>query len=120
LLSNAIKYSSVGSEVCLGIYRDAAEIIFQIQDRGIGIPEADQAHLFEPFHRAQNAVKMQGTGLGLSVAKANVELHGGVITFDSQEGVGTTFTVRLPVNCQNQPDDNYALRLFHDKEDPHH
>jgi len=100
LLSNAIKYSPAGSEICFGVCREADNIIFQVRDQGIGIPIPDQAHIFEPFHRARNVAKIQGTGLGLSVVKANVEMHGGTIAFDSLENVGTTFTVRLPVTSQ--------------------
>jgi len=100
LLSNAIKYSPASSGICFGVHRENDDIIFQVQDQGIGIPKADQAHVFEPFHRARNVAKIQGTGLGLSVVKANVDMHGGSIAFDSQENVGTTFTVRLPVSSR--------------------
>lgn len=98
LLSNAIKYSPAGTEVSLGVVREADEVIFRISDQGIGIPEADRPHLFEAFHRGKNTAKVQGTGLGLAIVKANVETHGGTIFCESQVGVGTTFTVRLPVN----------------------
>jgi signal transduction histidine kinase len=72
------------------------QAIFRVQDQGIGIPEDDQKRLFETFHRASNVRQIPGTGLGLAIAKQSVELHGGMISFESQAGVGTTFTVVLP------------------------
>lgn len=94
-------------------------IIFHIQDDGIAIPQADQSHVFEPFYRAQNALKIQGTGLGLSVAKANVEMHGGSIAFDSQENLGTTFTVRLQITFQNSASNQSNGREFYAQENSH-
>jgi signal transduction histidine kinase len=103
LLSNAIKYSPVGSEVCFEILREPDDILFLVKDHGLGIPKADQAHLFEAFHRAKNVAQIQGTGLGLTIVKANVETHGGSMSFDSQENLGTTFTVRLPARVNLAP-----------------
>jgi PAS domain S-box-containing protein len=97
LLSNAIKYSPKGSEVQLTVHEEAKQIVFQVSDQGIGIPPEDQAHLFEPFHRASNTRHIQGTGLGLAIVKGNVEAHGGRITVSSAEGAGTTFIVYLPI-----------------------
>lgn len=70
--------------------------MLQVCDKGIGIPEADMKHLFEPFHRASNVEAIAGTGLGLVIAKEAVDLHNGSITVESRLGVGTTFTVSLP------------------------
>ena len=97
LLSNAIKYSPVDSSVQFTIQNTGSESIFRIQDHGIGIPETDQAHLFETFFRASNAKNIRGTGLGLAIVKQSAELHGGTITFESEEGSGTTFVVTLPL-----------------------
>ena len=69
----------------------------QIKDQGIGIPEADQKRLFESFYRASNVESIQGTGLGLVIVKRCVEAHQGQISVTSQVGVGTTFTVILPL-----------------------
>jgi PAS domain S-box-containing protein len=96
LLSNAIKYSPEGSPVTFTASCEPDQITFRIQDRGIGIPQADQSRLFEAFHRAENVGNVPGTGLGLAIVKQSVELHGGTITFESEEGVGSTFTVILP------------------------
>ena len=98
LLSNAIKYSPTGSTVNFELVCQNDQAIFQIQDFGIGIPEEDQQHLFESFHRAKNAVNISGTGLGLAIVKRSVDLCGGKITFKSEVGLGTTFTVTIPLN----------------------
>jgi signal transduction histidine kinase len=74
------------------------QAIFQVKDYGIGIPKESQEKLFESFHRASNVGNIQGTGLGLSIVKRMVDLSGGEITFNSEVGVGTTFTVILPLN----------------------
>jgi signal transduction histidine kinase len=73
-------------------------VIFQIKDEGIGIPAADQQHLFEPFYRGGNISDISGTGLGLTVAKKLLDIHGGQIAVASEVGVGTTFTVTLPLS----------------------
>ena len=98
LLSNAIKYSPEGSTINLDLVCEQGEAIFRIQDRGIGIPEADRAQLFNSFHRASNVGTISGTGLGLAIVKKSVDLHGGKITFESEVGVGTTFTITLPLH----------------------
>jgi signal transduction histidine kinase len=103
LLSNAMKYSPAGSAVRFEARAEPAGLRFDIQDEGIGIPTADQARLFEAFHRASNALHVPGTGLGLAIVKRSVELHGGTITVDSKEGGGTTFMVMLP----QTPTDRY-------------
>lgn len=100
LLTNAIKYSPEESTVQLRYSCQENEVIFEIQDEGIGIPIEDQARLFESFHRAKNVGNIPGTGLGLSIVHNSVELHGGTITFTSQVGLGTTFRVSLPLNSR--------------------
>ncbi len=98
LLTNAIKYSPEGGEVNLALICEQETISFQVHDRGIGIPVSDQPHLFEAFHRGENIVNIPGSGLGLTVVKKCVDLHGGSISVTSEVGVGTTFTVTLPVS----------------------
>lgn len=97
LLSNAIKYSPENTNVRFHVNLDEKEATFFIQDQGIGIPEADQQHLFDSFHRATNVGQIQGTGLGLAIVKKSVELHRGTITFDSVADQGTTFIVKLSI-----------------------
>ncbi|GAC1493226.1 MAG: hypothetical protein NVS2B14_06270 [Chamaesiphon sp.] len=96
LLSNAIKYSPQGSTIKFNVFGKQEQAIFEIKDSGIGIPEADKEQLFNAFHRATNVGTISGTGLGLAIAKKAVDLHRGKITFESEVGVGTTFTVYLP------------------------
>ncbi|NET34604.1 MAG: PAS domain-containing sensor histidine kinase [Cyanothece sp. SIO1E1] len=97
LLSNAIHYTPDDQAIDLRLTQQKNQLIFQVQDHGIGIPLEDQRHLFEPFHRGRNVSNIPGTGLGLSIVKQFVELQQGTIEVMSQVGVGTTFTVRLPL-----------------------
>jgi PAS domain S-box-containing protein len=96
LLSNAIKYTPDNAKIRFELDHTADTVIFRITDEGIGIPEKDQGRLFEPFHRAENAGNIKGTGLGLAIVKQYVEVHRGRIDVDSQEGLGSTFSVYLP------------------------
>jgi signal transduction histidine kinase len=97
LLSNAAKYSAEGSEIRIAVERQQEQAVIEVEDRGIGIPAADQSRLFETFHRASNVENRPGTGLGLSIVRKSVDLHGGDISFASSTGKGTRFTVRLPL-----------------------
>ncbi len=97
LLSNALKYSLPGTSVDLHVNNQNGEVIFQIKDRGIGIPQADQKRILETFYRATNVGHISGTGLGLAIVKRAVELHKGKIAINSKEGIGTTFTITLPL-----------------------
>jgi signal transduction histidine kinase len=97
LLTNALKYSPLETGVDFDLIFQDKEIIFKIKDTGIGIPLKDQTHLFESFRRASNVGEIPGTGLGLAIVKQSVDLHGGTIAVDSEDGVGTTFTVVLPL-----------------------
>lgn len=98
LLSNAIKYSPDGGQVQVKLTCEENQLMFQVQDEGIGIPKEDQLKLFKSFSRASNVGTIAGTGLGLSIVKKCVDLHGGQITVESEVGVGTAFTVTLPIN----------------------
>lgn len=102
LLSNAIKYSPQGSTVYFRLVCHAESAVFQIEDSGIGIPPEDLPRLFESFYRAGNVGNISGTGLGLAIVKQSVDLHQGTIDVTSQSGVGTTFTVILPIVPSNQ------------------
>ena len=97
LLSNAMKFSPAGEMVELKVSRSGANAIIRIADHGCGIPEVDRARLFQAFHRGSNVRQLPGTGLGLVIVQRSVSLHGGEIGFESSEGKGTTFTVRLPL-----------------------
>ncbi|WP_109829894.1 sensor histidine kinase [Reichenbachiella versicolor] len=95
LVSNAIKYSPEGSDIKLEGNTVKNTIIIKVIDQGIGIPEGDQKHLFQKFFRAHNASHIQGTGLGLNIVSKYLELIGGEISFESVEGKGSTFIVKL-------------------------
>lgn len=97
LISNALKYSTAGTSVDLHLKCQNGEVVFQIKDRGIGIPQADQERILETFYRATNVGTISGTGLGLAIVKRAVELHSGNLAINSQEGTGTTFTITLPL-----------------------
>ncbi len=96
LLTNAIKYSPPGGTIEFILRYEHNEIIFQVRDRGIGIPLEVQSNLYEPFYRADNVGTIEGTGLGLAVVKKCVDLHQGSIRMESTVGIGTNFTVTIP------------------------
>lgn len=97
LLSNAIKYSPAGGAIQIDLACKKGEIVLKVIDNGLGIPEKDCSHIYDAFHRATNVSTIPGTGLGLSITQEAVTICGGTITFDTQIGVGTTFTVTFPV-----------------------
>jgi signal transduction histidine kinase len=97
LLINAIKYSPKDLNVYFKVIYQPENIVFEIKDDGIGILPEDQEKLFDVFYRGQNVEKITGTGLGLAIVKQFVDLHEGTITVDSEVGVGSTFTVKLPL-----------------------
>ncbi|MBW4533850.1 MAG: hybrid sensor histidine kinase/response regulator [Pleurocapsa minor HA4230-MV1] len=97
ILANAIKYSPEGNKVLFELIPQTQDIVFRIQDWGIGIPSQDHHNLFQPFHRASNVGRIPGTGLGLAIAKSCVEAHQGQIVLDSEVDRGTIVTVTLPL-----------------------
>ena len=98
LVDNAIKYSEIGGVVNVSSAVKDDEIVLSVTDHGIGIAERDQKRIFERFYRVDKARSRAtgGTGLGLSIVRHIVLEHGGAIDVRSEEGVGSTFTVRLP------------------------
>ncbi len=114
LLENAIKYSPGGGEIILSLWREEAppedtgsspaanndshRAALAVEDHGVGIPAADLPHVFERFRRGANVPgRISGTGIGLAGVQHIVQQHWGTIDVESQEGVGTRFTVRLPL-----------------------
>ncbi len=97
LLSNAIKYSPSGGSIAVTASAGDGQAIVSIADRGIGIPRADLGRLFERYHRASNVSGIVGTGVGLYLVKMAVEMHGGCVHVQSEEGAGSRFTVCLPL-----------------------
>jgi signal transduction histidine kinase len=96
LLSNAIKYSPRGGLITVSAGCDAASVAVSVEDHGIGIKPVDRAHIFERYYRGSNAAGIVGTGVGLYFVRMVVELHGGEVDLESEEGSGSRFTVRLP------------------------
>jgi signal transduction histidine kinase len=97
---NAIYYSPDGSKVLVSLKKVKNAIEFTVVDSGIGVPQAEQSHLFKKFYRAPNARKARpdGTGVGLYLAKKVVDAHGGEVLFESTEGKGSTFGFRIPIS----------------------
>ncbi len=102
LLSNAIKFTDSGGKVTIGASREGTRIALFVRDNGIGIARDDIKKLGNPFFQADSGYdrRHEGTGLGLSVVKGLVKLHGGVLNIQSELEVGTTVTIRVPINCE--------------------
>jgi PAS domain S-box-containing protein len=112
LVGNAIKFSDPGGSVTVKAERRNRELLFQIIDRGIGIPEEAMKHLFERFYRAEDKMVRGGAGLGLYISKQIVEAHGGRIWAESQADKGSTFSFTLPLNGKGGK--------THERENPGH
>ncbi|WP_135613251.1 PAS domain S-box protein [Methanococcoides sp. AM1] len=100
LVSNAIKFTHEGGSVMIRAENDAGTLVIKVEDTGIGIPESDQCDLFKPFTQADSSVNRQfgGTGLGLSLAKKLIKLHGGNIWVESEPGIGSVFGFSVPLS----------------------
>lgn len=113
LLGNAIKYTPQGGEIHLTVWRDqdpenSRQLVFiQVKDNGPGMTPEEQAQLFQLYYRtdAARGSKIRGTGLGLFIVKSLVDAHGGSITVASQQGVGSAFTISLPLRDKNSTTD---------------
>ncbi len=104
LISNAVKYGGDAKWLRVAAHRDQGsgtrdQVIFSVEDRGIGINADDKKHIFEPFYRGRDAVsqQIQGSGLGLNLVMRIVEAHAGKVSVTSEPGKGSTFTLALPV-----------------------
>jgi signal transduction histidine kinase len=96
LISNAIKYSPLETEIIIALEQQQNKFVLSVKDHGIGIPDSDLEHLLDSFYRGSNVGNIGGTGLGLAVVKQALDLLGGAITVESQMGVGTTIHVTVP------------------------
>lgn len=101
-VSNAMNYSNAGGEVVISLKSESSGIVFAVKDSGIGVPKDEQKQLFERFYRASNAkmFNTRGTGLGLYIAATLAKKIGATLTFESEEGMGSTFSVHFPFSPQ--------------------
>ncbi|ADJ26222.1 PAS/PAC sensor signal transduction histidine kinase [Dehalogenimonas lykanthroporepellens BL-DC-9] len=113
LLGNSIKFTKRGGRIEIATGSSEHSVFIRVTDNGAGIAEADLPYLFQAYHRGQTSEKsrMSGLGLGLTLSRMIVELHGGRIDLDSKKGQGTTFTITLPMNNKgDNPDENIDSR----------
>jgi signal transduction histidine kinase/CHASE3 domain sensor protein len=110
ILSNAVKFTPPGGQIRVTAEEAGGWAVVSVADSGIGIPDADKEGLFTRFFRASNATKqaIPGTGLGLAIVQTIIAAHGGEISFQSQEGEGTTVCMRLPLTQPAAPADDEA------------
>lgn len=99
LINNAVKYTRPNTDVTISYRQEEECHIIEVADKGMGIPKADQAKVMSGYHRAANAAKsgIEGTGLGIILTRRIIEAHGGSLSFESTENVGTTFHIHLPI-----------------------
>jgi signal transduction histidine kinase len=97
LVANSVKYSPGGGTIAVSAHIEENQVKICVKDEGIGIPEADIAHLFERYYRGSNVSSIVGTGIGLFLVKVVIDLHLGTINVTSQKGTGSVFEVRLPL-----------------------
>jgi signal transduction histidine kinase len=104
LLANAIGFSKPADTIRLSVRRDAGMMAFAVEDNGVGIPKDQQQRMLERFESRSQGSKHRGAGLGLSIVKSLVELHGGTMSLDSEPGRGTRVTVRFPEDGVRRPE----------------
>lgn len=112
LLSNAIKFTSKNGNIFVNVYNKETSIIISVKDTGVGIPQDKIDQIFERFIQVENTMirTNEGSGIGLSIVKSFVEMHGGTINVLSQVDVGSQFTIELPVKLlSEQCDENYTI-----------
>jgi signal transduction histidine kinase len=97
LLTNAVKFTPAGGQVTLAASVVDDQIEISVRDTGVGINDEDQVKIFEEFYQVGRAKTQEGTGLGLALTRRLVELHHGRLRVESEPGVGSTFTVTLPL-----------------------
>jgi len=96
LLDNAVKYTPAGGRVDVEVFQRPKQVIITVKDTGIGMRQEDLPKIWNRLYRGDESRSQQGLGLGLSVVKSIVEVHGGYVEVSSESGVGSTFTVYLP------------------------
>ena len=101
-ISNAIKYTLNKGEIICALKINGPKFLFSVKDNGVGIPKDEQSRIFEKLFRASNSLLLdkEGNGLGMYIVKQIAETLGGKVWFKSEEGIGTTFYVELPIKSQ--------------------
>jgi two-component system heavy metal sensor histidine kinase CusS len=103
LLNNALNFTHEGGKIILRAGRKDGNLIVEVEDNGPGIAEDELRHMFEPYHRMEVAgERLSGLGLGLTLCKTLVELHGGQIRVKSSVGKGSTFNFSLPLESDDK------------------
>jgi signal transduction histidine kinase len=96
VIANACKYSPPGAPIAVRLVAGAQEVGVRVEDRGEGMDEETRRRVFERFYRAESAAATAGTGLGMSIVKEIVDIHGGRVEIESAPGAGTAVTLWLP------------------------
>jgi two-component system sensor histidine kinase KdpD len=102
LLENAAKYTPAGAEVEIRAAREGGTLVVDVADRGPGIPPGDEERVFERFHRGAHP-GVRGTGLGLPIARAIAQVHGGRLAASNRPGGGALFRLALPLGAEPPP-----------------
>lgn len=102
LIHNAIKYSSENTKIDIDVKQNEKMLTISVKDNGMGIPEKAQKHIFSRYFRAENAINDQGTGIGLNIVRGHLKNLGGNISFVSQENIGSTFTMSIPIELKTK------------------
>lgn len=97
LIDNAVKYSGSAREIAIRLGAIGADVVFEVEDRGVGIPPDEQARIFDRFYRVANGAAKGGYGLGLYMVRQIAQAHGGDVSVRSAPGQGSTFAIRLPI-----------------------
>lgn len=97
LIGNAVKFSPAEGPLAVTLRREGQQVVFSVTDRGPGMSQDVQRHIFDKFYQGDRSRRQEGSGLGLPLAKRVVELCGGTISVESRPGQGSTFTVTLPM-----------------------
>ena len=115
VIGNAVKFTPEGGSVTLHAWSEGPEVLITVTDTGIGIADADRSRIFDSFQQGtRSASSSEGTGLGLTLTRRIVELHGGRMWLDSELGVGSTFGLALPRQAQDLPVEDWSEPEVHD------
>ncbi len=112
LIMNALRYTEAGGRVILRAHTTATTLFIVVEDTGVGIDPVEHKRIFEAFYRVEAARNTAGFGLGLPVAQRIIELHAGELSLESTVGVGSTFTIMLPINKVDAQNDSQTTLPF--------